>query len=111
MLSAVEVRAMNIKIVVDDPEWQVLRKSLIGNWMQNHRINVAALDKYFMDNMENPLAIRRLVNVLTGSVHRTGKTKNQPETDDLRRRVRIQWKVLLGEGYDVTDPKYVTGEI
>lgn len=111
MLSAQEVRAMNIKIVVDDPEWQVLRKSLIGNWMQNHRINVSALDKYFMDNMENPLAIRRLVNVLTGSVHRTGKTKNQPETDDLRRRVRVQWKALLNEEYDVTDPKYVTGEI
>lgn len=111
MFSAREVKAMDIKIVVDDPEWQVLRKSLIGNWMQNHRINVDALDKYFQDNMESPLAIRRLVNVLTGSVHRTGKTKNQPETDDLRRRVRIQWKALLGEEYDAADPKYATGVI
>lgn len=108
---AQEVKAMNIKKVVDDPEWQVLRKSLVGNWKNNHIDNVNNLRAYFDKYPECPLATRRLVNVLTGSVHRVGHTKGQAETDLLRRDVRIRWRTMLGESYDPLDYKYVTGAI
>ncbi len=108
---AQEVKAMNIKKVVDDPEWQVLRKSLVGNWKNNHIHNVNNLRAYFDKYPECPLATRRLVNVLTGSVHRVGHTKGQTETDLLRRDVRIRWRTMLGESYDPQDYKYVTGAI
>ncbi len=108
---AQEVKAMNIKKVVDDPEWQALRKSLIGNWKNNHIDNVISLRAYFNKYPDCPLATRRLVNVLTGSVHRVGHTKGQAETDLLRRDVRIRWREMLGESYDPEDYKYVTGAI
>ena len=106
-----EVKKADIKWVVDDPEWQIVRKSLIGNWVNNYQVNVKTLRAYFNKYPDDPLAIRRLLNVLTGSVHRTGKTKNQPETDALRRDIRIHWRKMLNEPYDENDPKYRTGAI
>jgi|TARA_B110000263_G_C15222632_1_gene470718 hypothetical protein len=111
MITPKEVKSMNIQDVVNDTEWQRLRKSLIGHWVHNHTHNVNSLKEYFINNFDDPLAIRRLVNVLTGSVHRVGHTKGQLETDQLRKEVRIRWKELLNEDYDPQDPKYKTGEI
>ncbi len=108
---ALQVKSMNIQKVVDDPEWQILRKRLIGHWVHNHTHNVDLLREYFDNNIDSPLAIRRLVNVLTGSVHRVGHTKNQVETDLLRRDVRIRWREMLHEDYDKTDEKYISGII
>lgn len=105
------VKGTNIKKVVDDPEWQGIRKSLIGNWKGNHKQNVATLKAYFEKNKKDPIAVRRVINVLTGSVHRVGHTKGQPETDALRKDVRIHWRKMLGEPFDPEDPKYKTGEI
>jgi len=105
------IKAMNIKKVVDDPEWQVVRKSLIGNWKNNHIENVKTLREYFNKYKNSPIAIRRLVNVLTGSVHRVGHTKGQVETDSLRKDVRIVWREMLGEDIDYNDPRYVIGSI
>jgi hypothetical protein len=110
-LDAHTVKAMNIKRVVDDPEWQFLRKSLIGNWKSNFEENVRNLRAYFDKYPTCPLATRRLVNVLTGSVHRVGHTKGQASTDALRRDVRIRWRNMLGETYDPSDYKYATGAI
>ena len=111
MLDAKIVKGMNIKKVVDDPEWQVVRKSLIGNWKNNYIQNVNTLRDYFNKYRNNPLAIRRLVNVLTGSVHRVGHTKGQVETDTLRKDVRIAWRNMLGENIDYNDPRYKLGVI
>lgn len=111
VMEARRVRAMDIKKVVDDAEWQVIRKSLIGNWIKNHRTNVETLRTYFENKSRDPLAVRRLLNVLTGSVHRTGKTHGQVETDLLRRDVRIHWKNMLNEEYDTSSEKYITGVI
>jgi len=111
MLDPKIVKGMNIKVVVDDPEWQVVRLSLKGNWKNNHIKNVDTLRNYFDKYKDNPLAIRRLVNVLTGSVHRVGHTKGQSETDLLRKDVRIVWRQMLGEEIDYEDPRYKTGEI
>lgn len=109
--AAKKVKGTDIKKVVDDPEWQGIRKSLIGNWKNNHKQNVATLRAYFEKNKKDPVAVRRVINVLTGSVHRVGHTKGQKETDELRRDVRIHWRKMLGEPFDPKDPKYVTGEI
>lgn len=106
-----EVKAMNIVKVVDDPEWQKVRKSLIGHWVKDHKRNVEILRDYYNKHKDDPLAIRRLVNVLTGSVHRTGITKGQKETDELRKDVRITWRNMLGESWDPQDPRYSEGII
>tara|TARA_B100001175_G_C19356476_1_gene564948 strand:+ start:493 stop:843 length:351 start_codon:yes stop_codon:yes gene_type:complete len=111
MLDAKIVKGMDIKKVVDDPEWQVVRKSLIGNWKNNYIQNVNTLRDYFNKYRNNPLAIRRLVNVLTGSVHRVGHTKGQVETDALRKDVRIAWRNMLEENIDYNDPRYKLGVI
>ena len=108
---AKKVKGMDIKKVVDDEERQGIRKSLIGNRVGNHKTNVKTLRHYFEKNKDKPIAVRRVLNVLTGSVHRTGKTKGQKETDELRKDVRIHWRNLLNEPYDKNDPKYKTGEI
>jgi hypothetical protein len=106
-----DVKSMHIKQVVDDPEWQVVRKSLIGNWVNNHKENVKALRAYWNKDKENPLVVRRILNVLVGSVHRTHKTKNQPETDALRKDIRIAWRNMLDEEFDKNDPRYKTGAL
>lgn len=108
---AKEVKSMDIRKVVDDPEWQTVRKSLIGNWVNNHKQNIKTLRAYWNKDKENPLVVRRILNVLVGSVHRTLKTKNQPETDALRKDIRIAWRNMLGEDYDKNDPRYKTGTL
>lgn len=100
---------MPITRLVDDPEWQIVRKSLIGNWIQNHEKNVRRLREYLEVNHWSPEAIRRVLNVLTGSVHRSKKTQNQIETNQLRAEVRRAWRHGLGETFDETDPKYTEG--
>ncbi len=106
-----KVKGMNIQVVVDNPEWQVIRKSLIGNWIHNHKKNVKTLREYFEGHKNDPKAVRRVLNVLTGSVHRSKKTQHQPETDKLRKDVRIHWRNMLNEPYDKNDPKYKIGVI
>jgi len=104
-------KSMDIKKVVDDPEWQVVRKSLIGNWVNNHKHNIKSLRTYWNKDKNNPLVVRRILNVLVGSVHRTLKTKNQPETDELRKDIRVAWRNMLAEDFDKNDPRYKTGAL
>lgn len=106
-----EVKAMHITDVVADPEWQEVRKSLIGHWVNNHERNVDILRNYFHKYHDEPIAVRRLVNVLTGSVHRSGKTADQPKTDELRKDVRVRWREMLDEPVDHSDPRYSKGVI
>lgn len=110
--AAQAARAMPIQKVVDDPEWQAVRKSLIGKWVRRHRENVAALRAYLDGGgWEDPMKVRRVFNVLTGSVHRVGHTAGQRETDKLRAEVRCRWKEMLGEPVDMSDPRYSLGVI
>ena len=62
----------NIKQVVDDPEWQILRKSFVGTWMLTPSENVRKLRRY-LSNFSDPLKLRRVHNYLTGSGFRSGK--------------------------------------
>jgi hypothetical protein len=102
---------MPIKQVVDCPEWQAVRLSLVGNWVRNHEANVAALRAYLDRKGWQPVAVRQVLNVLTGSVHRVGHTKGQASTDQLRAEVRRCWKEMLQEPYDPADPRYSVGVI
>ena len=98
---AKNVKSMNIKKVVDND----------GHWVNDHDHNVDALRKYFNKYKDSPIAIRRLVNVMTGSVHRVGYTKGQASTDKLRKDVRIQWMNMNDLPYDKNDPRFKTGVI
>lgn len=108
---AQQAKAMPIQKVVDDPEWQEVRKSLVGKWTKDHETNVQALRAYLDGRWFDGFALRRVLNVLTGTVHRVGHTSGQVSTDALRKDVRIQWKQLLGEPVDMTDPRYSSGVI
>ena len=78
-MDAIQVRAMPIQDVVNNPEWQVVRKSLVGNWVRNHKHNVSTLRRYLdrqLANMDlsdagtgwdDPLSVRRVLNVLVGA--------------------------------------------
>ena len=111
MLTAQQVKAVPIQKIVDDPEWQEVRKSLVGRWVRDHRSNVAALRAYLEKHPGDPAAVRRVYNVLTGTVHRVGHTRGQVETDRLRAEVRIAWKEMLGEPWDPLDPRFSRGVI
>lgn len=97
---AQRVKAMPIQKVVDDHEWQVLRRKLVGHWVRNHQHNVDLLKAYLDKYPMCPSACRRVLNVMTGSVHRAGHTKGQASTDALRLEVRLRWQFMLGVPYD-----------
>jgi hypothetical protein len=62
---------MNIKEIVNDPEWQVLRQSFLGTWKKQPEANIARLRSY-LGIMDCPLRFRRVHNYLTGSGFRLG---------------------------------------
>lgn len=96
VMVARHVRALPIQKVVDNPQWQEVRESLVGNWVHNHEKNVEILRAYLEKGSKDPFVLRRLLNVLTGSVHRAGYTKGQAATDALRLEVRQRWNTMLG---------------
>jgi len=65
-----------IKEVVNNTEWQILRKSFIGTWMENKEENVHKLIIYLGD-FSDPIKNRRVLNYLTGSAFRIGIIKSE----------------------------------
>lgn len=88
-MTKAEVRKMNIKDVVNDPEWQSLRKSLVGTWKNSPVENIQRLRLYGGD-LTDPLRLRRLLNYLTGSGFRLGNIRHSAITVFLS-EVRIKW--------------------
>ena len=77
---------MTIQQIVNDPEWQILRKSFVGTWMLIPSENVRKLRRYLND-FSDPLKLRRVHNYLTGSGFRSGKIKGE-EINKLLKEVR-----------------------
>ena len=77
---------MNIKEVVNDPEWQTIRKSFVGTWKFHPEANCNVLRTYLGD-FSDPLKLRRVHNYLTGSGFRIGIISH-PEIDKLLNEVR-----------------------
>lgn len=88
-LSPREVKALDIKIVVADPEWQKIRSSFVGTWKTDAKKNISVLKKYVGD-MSDPFKVRRVLNYLTGSAFRMGII-NSPEIEKLRNQIRTAW--------------------
>jgi len=93
---AKKVKATNIQIVVDDPEWQKLRVWLKGKWAAQGPECVKGLQAYFDVDPNNPWRVRRVLNYVTCSGFRTGAIK-EPSVDPLRDQVRNAWAGLLGD--------------
>tara|TARA_B110000305_G_C18819027_1_gene350473 strand:+ start:76 stop:459 length:384 start_codon:yes stop_codon:yes gene_type:complete len=109
-MSAKEVVALSIQEVVAPADWQVVRKSLRGLWVNDPKINVHALIGYLEINDWNPLSCRQVKNILTGSVFRTHKvTKDDGMCNELRGAVRRAWHEHLNEKYDPFDPRFSEG--
>jgi len=91
-----EVKGTNIKVVVNDPEWQTLRLWLKGKWVAMGPECANRLRKYFEVDKTNPWRVRRVLNYVTCSGFRTGAIK-ESSVDALREEVRFAWSTLLGE--------------
>lgn len=91
-LSPKEVKALDIKVVVADPEWQKIRSSLVGAWKTNSSKNVKILKDY-VGKMDDPFKVRRVLNYLTGSAFRMGII-NSDEIENLRSAVRSKWNKM-----------------
>jgi len=90
LLNWKEVKSMDIRDVVKDPEWQALRKRFVGTWKSNADQNVIKLRKYVGD-MKNPMKVRRVLNYLTGSGFRIGII-DAPSITELREEIRNVWR-------------------
>lgn len=77
---------MNIKDVVNDPEWQAIRIAFLGTWKLTPEKNVKVLRDY-VGNFSDPLKVRRVSNYLTGSGFRSGKIVHS-EIDKLLTEIR-----------------------
>lgn len=70
----------NIKEVVNLPEWQELRKSLVGTWKETPINNVLKL-REFLGDMTCPRRLRIIHNYLTGTAFRIGRIRHDAITD------------------------------
>ena len=77
---------MTIQEIVNNPEWQSLRKSFIGTWKLTPKENCILLRKYLGD-FSDPLKVRRVHNYLTGSGFRIGIIKGE-EIKELLKEVK-----------------------
>ena len=85
------VRGMNIKIVVDDKNWQNLRKTFVGTWKKEPVKNIKELRDYVGD-MTCPYKTRRVLNYLTGTAFRIGKISHL-SIDKLLNEIRIVYNL------------------
>jgi len=84
------MRHEHLKEIVSDPEWQKLRKSLLGKWRLHAVENLDVLKAYLGDlsavNREDPKFLR-VFNYLTGSGFRIGIISH-PAIDEYLTKLR-----------------------
>lgn len=94
MLSAKEVQRMKMVDIVDESQWQKLRKSLVGTWKSSPIESTQKLKDYVGDGID-PIKVRRVLNYLTGTYFRLYSDSLLPETKRLRTFVSERWRDLL----------------
>jgi hypothetical protein len=77
---------MKIQEIVNDPEWQIIRRSFLGTWKHTPAANCQILRTYLQD-FSDPLRVRRVLNYLTGSAFRFGRIRHL-EIDRLLLEIR-----------------------
>lgn len=77
---------MKIQEIVNDPEWQIIRRSFLGTWKHTPAANCQVLRMYLQD-FSDPLKVRRVHNYLTGSAFRFRRIRHL-EIDRLLLEIR-----------------------
>lgn len=77
---------MKIQEIVNDLEWQIIRRSFLGTWKHTPAANCQILRTYLQD-FSDPLRVRRVLNYLTGSAFRFGRIRHL-EIDRLLLEIR-----------------------
>ncbi len=77
---------LSIQKIVDDPEWQSIRISMLGTWIRKRKENCQRLENY-LEDFSDPLKVRRVHNYLTGSGFRSGKIRGK-EIDNLILKIK-----------------------
>lgn len=91
MKSWVEVKQMDIREVVADPDWQLLRESFVGTWREREDENVLKLIRY-LEVRPEPIRVRRVYNYLTGSGFRMGQIGQGDACQYLLSCIRVIYK-------------------
>lgn len=94
-----KVNGKDIRVIVDDPQWQQLRKELLGTWKKTPNDNLIKL-KRFTGNLSSASDEKLIIifNYLTGTVFRT-KTVDFPAATIYKNQVKdelIKRKILKG---------------
>lgn len=78
-----------------DPQWQSLRKSLLGQWTLRPDWCILQLKKYIGNiHTSDERRLKQTLNYLTGSGFRTGRisSKEYPEISKLRAEISAELK-------------------
>ncbi len=88
-------KGKDIREIVDNPEWQVIRRGFLGTWKSNVAGNVVVLRKYLGD-MSDEMKLVRVLNYLTGSGFRMGVIGGL-ESNELLGEVKFKLKEINHE--------------
>ena len=92
-----EVRAMDIRVIVAQPEWQQIRHDFVGTWKNKDKVkdNIKRMRDWLGDGTD-PIKVRQILNYVTGSGFRIGIITD-PAIDTFRDEVRIIWAKMLNK--------------
>ncbi|MCK9542642.1 MAG: hypothetical protein M0R03_11505 [Novosphingobium sp.] len=79
-------KGVDIKKIVDEPQWQKLRESLVGTWKKTPAKNVTRLRWYLQTRGFDEYSVVRVYNYLTGTGFRMGVISH-PDITKLKEEV------------------------
>jgi len=85
-----------VRELVKDPEWQKVRKSLLGQWKEKPEWCCAQLKRYLGSNPPNE-KLKIVMNYLTGTGFRTGRISH-PCIIKIRSQISMEIKKRKAKG-------------
>jgi len=85
-----------VRELVKDPEWQKVRKSLLGQWKEKPEWCCAQLKRYLGSNPPNE-KLKIVMNYLTGTGFRTGRISH-PCITKIRSQISMEIKKRKAKG-------------